>query len=409
MKQKTKKTKDFLVLLVVLCVVMLSVMLAGATLSAAGDNKSSDTSALFTDDILTQAGITLSEADEVIRVDAEGVISLTVVRAFEAQVIYRGQSFPVKVADATVAEAIEAAGITLSGAEAVTPALDSVVTEGTVINIVADSYVLLTADGETREIATKAKTVGEFLGEAGVELSKDDILSPSKNTEIFDGVEITVKRVVYKEEVRTEHIDYGFVTEETDDMYLGVTSVERYGEEGEKEVTYKCKYIDGQLQSEELIKEEVVKEPVDQIELVGTYEEPEYDYDYDYDYGYDEDNSYEPPQNGAGTFTDHNGNKVSYTNVLTGSATAYYAAEGSHTATGVPVYVGGVAVNPNIIPYGTKLYIVSSDGSMVYGYATAVDTGGALMSGEALVDVFYPTYNECVNWGRRNVTVYILG
>ncbi len=410
MKEKRSSTNTFLAVALVLCVLVSCIVLTGVTLSAATDSKSSDTSALFTDDILVQAGITVSEEDEVIRVDSDGVVSLTIVRAFDAEVIYRGKSFPVKVAGGTVAEAVEAAGITLSGAETVTPDLDSVVTAGTVIEIVADSYVILTADGETREIATKAKTVGDFLSEAGVTLSKHDILNCDKSEEIYDNIQITVQRVEYKEEVRTEYIDYDFITEETDDMYLGVTSVERYGEEGEKEVTYKCKFVDGELVSEELIKEKTVKEPVDQLELVGTYVEPEYDEpDYDYDYGYDEDNSYAPPAAGAGTFTDHNGNKVSYTNVLTGSATAYYAAEGSHTATGVPVHVGGVAVNPNIIPYGTELYIVSSDGYMVYGYATAVDTGGALMSGEALVDVFYPTYNECVNWGRRDVTVYILG
>lgn len=411
MKANRNSSKAFWAVALVLCVLVFCIVLTGVTLAAA-DSKSSDTSALFTDDILAQAGITLDKEDEVIRVDTDGVVSLTIVRAFDAEVIFRGKSFPVKVAGGTVAEAIEAAGITLSGAETVTPDLDTEVTAGTVIEIIADSYVVLTADGETREIATKAKTVGEFLAEAGITLSKHDILNADKEDEIYDNIDITVQRVEYKEEVRTEYIDYDFVTEETDDMYLGVTSVERYGEEGEKEVTYKCKYVDGELASEKVIKEETVKEPVDQLELVGTYVEPEYDepdYDYDYDYGYDDDNSYAPPENGAGTFTDHNGDKVSYTNVLTGSATAYYAAEGSHTATGVPVHVGGVAVNPDIIPYGTKLYIVSSDGSMVYGYATAVDTGGALMSGEALVDVFYPTYDECVNWGRRNVTVYILG
>ena len=412
MKQKVNVSKTVLVTVLALCAVVFSIVLAGATLSASGDSNNSDTSALFTDDILAQAGIKLSSEDEVIRVDSDGVISLTVVRAFDAEVIFRGKSFPVKVAGGTVKEAIESAGITLSGAETVTPSLDTVVTKGMSIEIVADNYVVLTADGETSEIATKAKTVGEFLKETGVKLSKDDILSASESDEIYDGIEITIKRVEYKEEVRTEYIDYDFVTEETDDMYLGVTSIERYGEEGEKEVTYKCKYVDGELEDEEIVKEKVVKEPVDQLELVGTYVEPEYEepeYDYDYDYDYDDDSSYAPPSGDSGTFTDHNGNKVSYINVLTGSATAYYAAEGSHTATGVPVYVGGVAVNPDIIPYGTQLYIVSSDGAMVYGYATAVDTGGALMSGEALVDVFYPTYEDCVNWGRRNVTVYILG
>ena len=99
--------------------------------------------------------------------------------------------------------------------------------------------------------------------------------------------------------------------------------------------------------------------------------------------------------NPVDTFTDMNGNTVAYSSVVTGSGTAYTAPAGSLTATGVTAYHGGVAVNPNIIPYGSKLYIVSTDGSFVYGYATAVDTGGDgqhtvaslldLLVGEALV------------------------
>ncbi|MBQ2687827.1 MAG: DUF348 domain-containing protein [Clostridia bacterium] len=403
MKQNRKGTKAFVLMVFLLCVLFMGVILTGATLSASSGK--AGTSALFTDDILNQAGITLFDNDLVERIDSKGGVSLTIIRAFDVEVIYRGQSFTVKSAGGTVKEAIASAGITLSGAETVTPDLDSALKEGEVIEIVADSYVTLNDGGETQDIATKAKTVAEFLKELELTLSKDDVLSVDEKTEIYDGIEISIERVEYKEEVRVESVDYGFITEETDEMYEGVTSIERYGVEGEKQVTYKCKYVNGVYKSEEVIKEEITVEPVDQLELVGTYVEPEYeepDYDYDFDYT-------PPTQGGAGTFTDHNGNTVSYTNVLTGSATAYYANEGAYTATGVPVYKGGVAVNPNIIPYGTKLYIVSSDGSVVYGYATAVDTGGALMSGEALVDVFYPTYDECVNWGRRNVTVYILG
>lgn len=68
--------------------------------------------------------------------------------------------------------------------------------------------------------------------------------------------------------------------------------------------------------------------------------------------------------------------------------------------------VGVVAVDPNIIPYGTKLYITS--GNIVYGYAIAGDTGGAAMAGDILVDVFYDTYDECAAFGRRDMTVYII-
>ena len=409
MKQKRNFGKGFLITVLAVAVLVLCAFSAGATLSSSSDNNIADTAALHTGDILSQAGIVLGDNDKVIRVDSDGAVSLTIVRAFDVEVVYRGESFTAKVADGTVAEAISAAGFTLSGAEEVTPSLDAQVYEGMVIEITADSYAVVTVDGETREIATKAKTVDALLSEQGITVNKDDIINVDYSDEIFDGIEIVINRVEYKEEIKTESVDYDFITKETDDMYLGVTMIDTYGVEGEKELTYKCKYIDGELVDSELISEKITVEPVDQVELVGTYEEPVYEepeYDYSYDDSYS-DNLYTPGS--GGTFTDHNGDKVSYTQVYTGSATAYYAAEGSYTATGTPVYKGGVAVNPNLIPYGTQLYIVSSDGSFVYGYATAVDTGGALMSGEALVDVFYPTYDECVIWGRRDVTVYILG
>ena len=107
-------------------------------------------------------------------------------------------------------------------------------------------------------------------------------------------------------------------------------------------------------------------------------------------------------------FTDENGVEVSYKYKLTGSGTAYTAPAGASTATGTPVYEGGVAINPNLIPYGSKLYVESTDGSHVYGYAKAIDTGGALMDGSAIVDVFYFSLDSCYSWGRRDVNVYVI-
>ena len=113
--------------------------------------------------------------------------------------------------------------------------------------------------------------------------------------------------------------------------------------------------------------------------------------------------------NGDGqTFTDANGVVRNYLQVLTGSGTAYYAEPGAGTATGRLAQYGVVAVNPNIIPYGSKLYIVSNDGEIIYGEAVAGDTGGALMDGSAIVDLYYPTYDECCVFGRRDVTIYVL-
>lgn len=257
--------------------------------------------------------------------------------------------------------------------------------------------VSLTADGENKTYTTTALTVADLLAEAGVTLGEDDIVTPNAETVISDGIEIVVQRVEYKEETETQIVDYGFVTEETSSLASGTTQIKQYGIEGERTIVTSNKYVDGVFAESVVVSDEITKEPVDQIKLIGTGKTNTLDY------------SSSSSSNAAGTFVDSNGNTVSYIRKLTGTSTAYCADEGAITATGTPVFVGGVAVNPNVIPYGSKLYIVTSDGKRVYGYATAVDTGGALMNGSVLVDVFYSTYSECINWGRRSVTVYVLG
>lgn len=85
--------------------------------------------------------------------------------------------------------------------------------------------------------------------------------------------------------------------------------------------------------------------------------------------------------------------------VLRVTATAY-THTGYCTATGVMPYVGGVAVDPRVIPLGSKLYIEG------YGPARAVDTGG-LIKGRR-IDLFFDTLGECSRWGRREVNAYIM-
>ena len=62
----------------------------------------------------------------------------------------------------------------------------------------------------------------------------------------------------------------------------------------------------------------------------------------------------------------------------------------------------------NGIIVGTELYIASTDGKIVYGYAVAADTGIALMDGRVLVDVFCDSYASSCKWGAHQVNVYIL-
>lgn len=315
---------------------------------------------------------------------------------FEAEIIEAkkvtvnrdGKTEIVRIAKGTVADALNKTGKFLAKDEISVPTQESEIYDGMTISVYKTKNVNVTADGRTENKKLALVNVYDALNIAGYRVDENDILSTPKCESVENISEVTVRRVTYKTETKTEKIAYDTVKKNSDDIELGETKVKTEGKNGEKTVTRNCKYIDGKKTSEKVVSEKTIKKPVDKVVLVGT--------------------KGVSTGGGAGTFTDSNGARVAYSRVITGSGTAYTAPSGALTATGVPAYHGGVAVNPNIIPYGSKLYIVSTDGSFVYGYATAVDTGGALMDGSAVVDCFYNTYGECVNFGRRNVNVYVL-
>ena len=110
---------------------------------------------------------------------------------------------------------------------------------------------------------------------------------------------------------------------------------------------------------------------------------------------------------GSGILTLTDGTTLNFSGLKSMTATAYTAGHGGAdytTATGTFVKVGTVAVDKNVIPLGTKMYIVAADGSVVYGTAVAADTG---VRGN-IVDLYYDTYQQCINFGRRTCNVYIL-
>jgi len=109
---------------------------------------------------------------------------------------------------------------------------------------------------------------------------------------------------------------------------------------------------------------------------------------------------------GSGTLTLKDGTVLNYSGVRSMTATAYttgHGGVGTRTASGTAVHVGSVAVDKSVIPLGTRMYIVAG-GNVVYGLAVAEDTG---VKGNK-IDLYYDTYDECIQFGRRSCTVYIL-
>ena len=355
---------------------------AGALVNAAANTASADEAAATNKTYVERSTeFEIGNGDVIVGTNKDFNMSFDVIKANTITINNCGEEQTISLAKGTVEEALNRTGITLAENQSVTPSLNTVITGDMNIYVYNSKNIKLTTNGTEMTVKAPEGTVENALNILGYEITDDDILNVDKNAQVEDDMKITLKKVTYVDEKSTKKISYKTVEKDSDDIMTGESEVSQKGVDGEKEVTKRCKYIDGKYDSTKVIDEKVTKEPVDKIVLNGTK---------------------------RGTTTDTSGAPVSYSYMVSGSGTAYTAAPGALTATGVPVYEGGVAVNPAIIPYGSKLYIEAADGSHVYGYATAVDTGGALMDGSAIVDLFYFSYDDCVSFGRRDVNVYVL-
>ncbi len=250
-------------------------------------------------------------------------------------------------------------------------------------------------------------TVGELLTSLGIELpDDDDVINCSVNDQIYAYMTINIDRVEYKEKTEDVVIPYQTLKHETKSLRKGETEVATKGVDGKKRIVTRSKYVNGIFAIEETVSEEILVQPVNEVIDVGTAVPTTTTTTAAQ--GVLNAKPTNSASNVAGTFTDASGRTVSYSKVMTGKGTAYTGSPGDKTSTGRDVEVGVVAVDPKVIPYGTRMYIVSADGKYTYGYAIAADTGGALRRGEVLVDLFYETESQCRAFGRRNVVVYIL-
>ena len=255
--------------------------------------------------------------------------------------------------------------------------------------------VKISVDGKNLGIKC-AGTVNDALAAANIDIYDDDLINIGFNEPLNANTEIVVNRVNIVEEVQIETIEYATRYKEDNNYTIGYSEVVVDGEEGEVETTLRHVYIDGELVSSAVVEEDIT-EPVDKVVLVGTKE-----------YNPIDDFSISQIPAPMDLTLDANGVPTSYRKVLTGKSCAYSARPGAGTASGRKAMVGCVAVDPNIIPYGTELYITTTDGSAVYGYAIAADTGTALVDGLILVDLFMESYDASCDWGARQVNVYIL-
>jgi 3D (Asp-Asp-Asp) domain-containing protein len=270
----------------------------------------------------------------------------------------------------TVGEVLKDNGIQLEGKDIVEPSQDSAVKKNMQIVVTRAFNVKVIADGQTREIYTTPVTIKEAVALAGFALGDKDIVKTLPVTMVVPQQEIEVIRVT--EEIVTKDEEMPYQVEKTVDstLEMGLTRTLKAGKNGVARNTMLVTYYNGQEAKRDLVKIETLVQPQNKVIAMGNI-----------------------------TSVSRGGQRLDFTEARYMQATAY-TYTGYRTATGKDPAVGMVAVDPSVIPLGTRLYIEG------YGYAVAADTGGAIKGD--VIDLFMEENSQCINWGRRQVKVYLL-
>lgn len=249
--------------------------------------------------------------------------------------------------------------------------------------------VNILADGEEKQLMTYKDTVKDALDSASVKLEGADRLEGADpGDKIVKDMRIKVVRV--REEIQSEQIQIPFkvVTRENNRLDKGTEKVVKAGKEGIREKLYKVVFEDGKQIAKSMVKDSIVSNPVDRLIELGT----------------------------VLNFKTSRGEVVRYRKTLSMRATAYtssYEDTGKKpgdagfgiTYTGMRARRGVIAVDPRVIPLGTRVF-VEIPGRNDYGFAVAGDTGGAIKGD--LIDLYFEDKGTVDNWGCKRVKVYFL-
>lgn len=232
--------------------------------------------------------------------------------------------------------------------------------------------VTIRVDGTVREVSTTKEHVKDLLQQESITLGQHDRITPAIDASVTDGLTISINRVTCEIVKEKYAIDPPTITRWDRRMTVKPV-VLRQGKPGVGVRTRVMWKMDGVISEQWTQNPKVVTKPTPSIVVRGN----------------------QPSRGLAGRKT------------LRMVSTAYdpgplscgkYAS--GYTAIGMKATRGVVAVDPRVIPLGTRVYVEG------YGPAIAADTGGAIKGHK--IDVCFPTRREALQWGRRTVTVIVL-
>ena len=253
---------------------------------------------------------------------------------------------------------------------------------GTTYSNMQKDDITINTKNDKITVSTFNKTVKDVLDENNIKYDKDDIIKPSLEEVVVDNM--TIEVVDIKKLIKTDYESIGFETKTIEDKNIlkGETKIFKEGKEGEIKKVYEYIYENDKIVKTTLLNEEITKEPVDKIIKKGTKEKI--------------------VKNVTTTNTisvKKVNSNLSNAKRLQVESTAY--AGDTITATGTVPKWGTIAVDPKVIPYGSRVYIPEFNKTFV-----AEDCGGAIKGN--MIDIFMNSNKEAYNWGRRNIEIYVI-
>lgn len=250
----------------------------------------------------------------------------------------------------------------------ISPKPSTAITDKMKITVTASVKRTAVIGGKKKTLYYYPGTVKQNLKFNNISYDRDDIISPSLTEKMRKSTHLTVKDVNVKTNDKTITVKAG--DQVTLDSSLPSDTIKTIeGNDGKAVYTYTTVYINGKRTTNKRTLKTWITKKVDHQLLLGTSK------------------------------TGETG-KVSYSRIMTGNTTAYYSGPNATGATGQRCHYGTCAVDPHVIPYGTRIFVEG------YGIAVANDCGGAVKGN--VIDLYMNSTAECYAWGRRNKRVYIL-
>jgi uncharacterized protein YabE (DUF348 family) len=278
----------------------------------------------------------------------------------------------------TVAQFLTEQKVTVNEYDKVIPKSEAKINKGMKISFQKAFPLLLVDGGKEQKVWSTSTTVADFLVQQGITLNQLDRVEPNDVDIVKENDVINVIRVEKVTDVVEEPVDFAVVTQKDANLASGTQKVVKEGKKGLLAKTFEVVLENGKEVVRNLISETTIAEKQDKVVAVGTMALAQ--------------------QISRGTAT----GKEFYVNST--AYTAYCNGCSGTTATGINLRTNPnmkvIAVDPSIIPLGTKVYVEG------YGYAIAADKGSAIKGYK--IDVFLPTNAEAFKWGNRRVKIQIV-